>query len=40
MLKPLPIPKTFFSVQYIRGIAAMAIVFWHGLGQLDRTQPH
>ncbi|HEY5339001.1 MAG TPA: acyltransferase [Rhizomicrobium sp.] len=36
----LPIPRTFYSVQYLRGAGAMAIALWHGLSQLERTQPH
>jgi exopolysaccharide production protein ExoZ len=33
-------PRTFNSVQYIRALAAIAVVIWHGLSQLDRSQPH
>lgn len=35
-----PVPKTFFTVQYVRGACAMAVVLWHGLSQLLRFQPH
>lgn len=33
-------PRMFMSVQYVRGLCAAAIVFWHGLSQLQTTQPH
>jgi exopolysaccharide production protein ExoZ len=34
------IPRTFYSVQYLRGFGAMTVALWHGLSQLERTQPH
>ena len=35
-----PIPRTFHSVQYLRGFGAMTVVIWHGLSQLERSQPY
>jgi peptidoglycan/LPS O-acetylase OafA/YrhL len=33
------IPKTFVSVQYLRGICAVIVVLYHGISQLQRFQP-
>jgi len=35
-----PIPRIFYTVQYLRGLGALAVILWHGLGQLSRFQPH
>jgi peptidoglycan/LPS O-acetylase OafA/YrhL len=33
------VPKTFVSVQYLRGIGALIVVLYHSLSQLQRFQP-
>jgi peptidoglycan/LPS O-acetylase OafA/YrhL len=39
MTQAAPIPKTFQTIQYLRGLGALVVVLYHSVSQLQRFQP-